>query len=297
MKVINKFSQSKLAITSIEKLFNIEKKEHEELFKELCDNIEKYIYLIPYNCLYDTERTFKNPMKIIIDPFKEKYSFEIKSLNNNLELESALKDFCNIVFRKFCFEHEIHHLITALLYFLYVNEENNLNSLTKELMPVREVKIHPELGTDDLNKNKNINIQKEEGNLFELLCYGSIQKRFTLKQLLFLADENNDNLDCISFKKQYKDNCEKDLSEILNKFPENQLLSGHVKKIKECLKNNSESISLEKILNVKFIVNEGAIGEKGNFYSILNDNNIAIVTESEKYDNHLFCKKRSKSKF
>ena len=292
IKIIKKFSCSNLAISSIEKLFNIEKKDYEELFKELGDNIENYIYLIPYNCFYDTERTFKNPMTIIIDPFKEKYSFEIKSLNNNLELESALKEFCNITFRKFCFEHEIHHLTTALLYFLYVNEENSLNSLTKEIMPDGEVKIYPELGTDDLDKNKNI--QKEAGNLFELLCYGSIQKRFTLKQLLFLADENNDNLDYISFKEKYEDNCEKDLSEILNKFPENQLLSGHVKKIKECLENDSESISLEKVLNVKFIANKDDTGEKGNFYSILNDNNIAIVTESEKYDNHLLCERKVK---
>ncbi len=45
MKVIKKFSQSKLAITSIEKIFNIEKKEYEQLFKVLSEDIENYIYI------------------------------------------------------------------------------------------------------------------------------------------------------------------------------------------------------------------------------------------------------------
>jgi len=45
MKVIKKFFQSKLAITSIERLFSIEKKEYEQLFKVLSEDIEKlYIY-------------------------------------------------------------------------------------------------------------------------------------------------------------------------------------------------------------------------------------------------------------
>ena len=98
-----------MAVSSLERSFNINKNDYKELFKELSENIEKYIYLMPYDCLFDTERTFKNPMKIIIDPYKEKFVLDRKYINNNLELESVLEEFCNIIFRKFCFEHEIHH--------------------------------------------------------------------------------------------------------------------------------------------------------------------------------------------
>ena len=59
MKVIKKFFQSKLAITSIERLFSIEKKEYEQLFKVLSEDIENYIYIMPYYCIYNTERTVK----------------------------------------------------------------------------------------------------------------------------------------------------------------------------------------------------------------------------------------------
>ena len=45
---------------------------------------------------------------------------------------------------------------------------------------------------EDLIKKKDHNFQKEAGNMFELLCYGDIQKQFTLKQLLFIANENKD---------------------------------------------------------------------------------------------------------
>jgi len=49
IKIIKKYSCSSLAISSIEKIFNINKKDYKELFKELSDNIENYIYLIPYD--------------------------------------------------------------------------------------------------------------------------------------------------------------------------------------------------------------------------------------------------------
>ena len=77
IKIIKKFSSSNLAYSSIQKSFNIKKEEYKELFKELSDNIEKYIFIMPYNCFLDTERTFKNPMKIIIDPYKEKFCLNI----------------------------------------------------------------------------------------------------------------------------------------------------------------------------------------------------------------------------
>ena len=293
IKVIKKFSRSNLAFSSIQRLFNIEQSEYEDLFKELSDNIESYIYFLPLNCYFNTERTSKNPIKIIIDPFKEKYNLDINYINNNDKLHTALSEFCNIAIRKFFFEHEIQHLITALLYFLYINENSNLNSITKELDANGNIICHPGFNPEDISENKNKNIQKEAGSIFEVLCYGDIQKKFTLKQLLFIANENNDNLDCDSFKIKYDEECKKNVSELLKEFPENQLLSGYVKIIKECIENNPKNTVITNILNTNFIAHKDEKEEDyKDIYSILNDNNTILATEFERYNNQYPFAKR-----
>ena len=156
-----------------------------------------------------------------------------------------------------------------------------------------QIIFHPEICFEDLNKNKNI--QKEAGSIFEMLCYGNIQKNFTIKQLLFITNEINDNLDCDSFKIKYENECKKDLSELLNEFPENQLLSEHVKKIKECLENNSEEMNVVKELNNQFIVYKDEIEDYKDMYSSLNDNKTMLVSEIERYDNKYPFEKRRRN--
>ena len=292
IKIIKKYSSSNLAITSIEKLFNIEKNEYEELFKEISDNIENYIYLLPYDCFFDTERTCKNPMKVLIDPYKEKYILERKFINNNLELESLLIEFCNISIRKFCFEHEIHHLTTVLLFFLYIHEDSSINSIIKELSSNGDIIFHPEMNFEDMKKKNDINCQKEAGNIFEVLCYGNIQKEFTLKQLLFIANEKNDELDCDSFKNKYKEECLKNISQLLKEFPDGLLLSDYVKKINECIDKNPEKKAIMKSLDFKLVVKKDEVEENKDIYSILNNNKISLVTEFERYNNQLIFEKR-----
>lgn len=237
-------------------------------------------------------------MRILIDPYKEKFCLNRQIIGGNIELQDVLKDFCNISFRKFIFQHEIHHLTTILLFFLYINKDNSLNSLTKELTPEVDIKSNPELSSKDLIKNKNENIQKEEGNIFELLCYGKIQKHFTLKQLLFIVNENNDSLDYASYKKKYESHCKKNLDELLNNFPDGLILSNHVKKINECLKKTLEGkdSSIENLLGDIFIVSKEETDDDGDCYSILNNDETVLVTEDERYDNHLFYEKRAKYK-
>ena len=128
-----------------------------------------------------------------------------------------MKEFCNIAYRKYGFEHELHHLTTALLYFLYVNEDIKLNSLIKELTPEGEIRILDNFTAQDLMNNTNEKIQKEAGNIFEVLCYGKVTRKFTLKQLLFIVNEDNDNLDYNSFKNNYEEHCKRDLKVILEK--------------------------------------------------------------------------------
>ena len=252
---------------------------------------------MPFDCNYNSERTSKNPMKIIIDPYKEDYDSKIEFIilhfDSDLEI---LKEFCNIIYRKYTFQREILHLAKALLYFLYVNEEINLNSFNKKLTSDEEIKIRPELTVKGLIKNKNEYIEKEIDNKFDLLCFGSNQNNFTLKQLLFIADENNDNLEYDSFKKKYENDCSNDLIKLLQIFPDDQLLAAHVKKIKECIEKNPEKISLEKILNEALLINKDYFGEQGNIFSILDKYDKAILNRYERHDNHLIYEKKPKYK-
>ena len=66
-------------------------------------------------------------------------------------------------------------------------------------------------------------------------------------------------------------------TELLDEFPENQLLSGLVKKINECLKKNDEKDVIVKTLNSKFIVHKDENEYNNNINSILNDNNMILV--------------------
>ena len=296
MKIIKKYSHSELAYSSIEKLFNIDKSEYKELFEELSEKIENYIYILPYNCTFDTERTCKNPMKIIIDPYKQKYKLEIKYLNNDLELDLLLKDFTNLAFRKFAFEHELHLLVTVLLFFLYINEDQTLNSLTKEITDKGEVNIINYID-DNIELNESKKISNEAGNLFELLSYGKVQKQFTLKQLLFIVNEQNDELNYEVFKKNYENYSKKTLINILEEFPENQLFSKYIIKILEILKNKKDDELTNKYLNNVLIVKKDDFNEdNNNTFNLLEDENCFLTSEFERYDNHLYVEKFLKNK-
>ena len=165
-----------------------------------------------------------------------------------------------------------------------------LNTLTKEITTDGEVNILTDSEPKDLKKDSNI--QNEAGNLFEILCYGKIQKQFTLKQLLFIADENNDNLDYKLFKEKYISFTQKTLTEILDQFPKDQILSECVQKIKENL-DQDDSIQLESLGN-KIIVKKDDNDGPHDAYTFLNDDNSALVIELNRYDNHLIMKKRPK---
>ena len=297
VKVIKKYSHSNLAISSIKKLFKIDENQYKEFFKEISNNIENYVKIIPYSCFYDTERTSKNPILILVDPYKEKYSSVKINLIINDNFHNILKEFANIVYRKFAFEHEIHHLTTILLYFLYISENRCLNSLIKEIGDDGEIHIFPNYGEKELKKNKNL--YKKAGNLFEILCYGKVLNTFSLKQLLFIANEENDNLEIEIFKKNFLECTNKNLEDILKEFPDNQLLSGYVKKIRECLeemKNITKQTEDEKLSGNEIIVRKDDDENEleKNIYSILNSEDLNLIDNISRYDNHLFREKRPK---
>ena len=114
-------------------------------------------------------------------------------------------------------------------------------------------------------------------------------KELTLKQLLLIVNENNDNLDYKSFKEKYQKHSEKELNDILNEFPNDQLFSEHVKNIKELLENKKIHISNENLLGNAIVVKKDEIDINEEEINLL-DGNSVVVTEFERYDNHLFIK-------
>lgn len=122
---------------------------------------------------------------------------------------------------------------------------------------------------------------------------------FSLKQLLFIANEENDNLEIEIFKKNFLEYSNKNLEDILKEFPDNQFLSGFVKKIRECLeemKNITKQTEDEKLSGNEIIVrkHDDENELEKNIYSIFNNEDLNLIDSISRYDNHLFMEKRPK---
>ena len=291
VKTILNYAKSNFSKTSIEKLFHINEKDYKELFNIVnSEKILNYIYFIPYNCMFDIERTSKIYSKIIIDAskdiFEAKYYYAIMSE----KLKTSLKEFVNIVKRKYNFEHEQQHLITILLFYLYINEKRRINSLPKEINETR-VQI---LTNEEYDKKKNQkNVEKEAGRLFEVFCYGQVQEKFKIKQLLFIANEENDKLDCIKYKNEYQKCSEKTLEEILSNFPLDQPLSTLVKEIKKGLEEEKKLLLEVKNIEKGFdeILDSYVTKKEDIQFPILEEfENIEIDAKTVFYNNYIFDK-------
>ena len=107
-----------------------------------------------------------------------------------------------LIQRKNKFQHEHHHLVTILLFFLYINSRRCINSLPKEII---NNKIEILSQEDYKQKKNNYNAIKEAGSQFELFNNRKIKNGFYLKELLFIGNEKND-LNCEEYKYQFE-NC------------------------------------------------------------------------------------------
>ena len=206
--IIKKFVNSKLASSAFIKIFKSEipKEIKEEIFT---NNITKYICFFPFSSYNNTERTMRRFSLILINTNEKKM---IISLKNN-KLNVLLLNFSNIVLRKLIFGHEHQHLSGGLLYF---------QKKTKRLStpPHKVVK-----GT--ITYYENSDNRGERGELFELLCYGKVFRVYSIFDLLFIADEANDNLDVDEHLLKYQNyhKKKKTLLDELKNFPKGQTLS------------------------------------------------------------------------
>lgn len=290
-KIILNYSKSNLAKDSIKKLFNINENEYKQLFEEVTtEKIINYIYYLPYNNAFDTARTIKVFSKIFIDPIKDLFNNDISKIFLSEKLLEGLKKFVNIVQRKYKFEHEQHHLVTILLFFLYINNRRRINSLPKE---INQNKVETLSEEEFLDKKTNQNVVKEAGHSFELFTYGKIHYGFFLKDLLFIANEENDNLKCEEYRNRYEKCGSKSVEEILKEFPTNQVLSDIIVEIKDGIeeekslkKNCSERI--EEIFANNLITR---IDDNKESISIEDLENMKITVDDYAYNNHIIEKK------
>lgn len=232
-EIIIKYSCSKLARDSFENIFEIDlpKEIEEELFTK---KILNYLYYIPFNGFANTERTDRRFSLILINQHKNCVTL----LTQCDDLDELLFDFINIVIRKFIFQHEHNHLSGGLLYFIGKLERINTPKQKYENGKLTKLSNEYELTSEEkkkLSKNE-IYIGKERGELFEKMYYGKVLYDLTLIELLFIADERNDELTreehLIRFQEFTK---YKKLENALEEFPNNQTLSKLVKNIYDCL--------------------------------------------------------------
>ena len=152
-------------------------------------------------------------------------------------------------------------------------------------------------------KKDNVTIQaqkkriREAGKCFKIFCYGKVQNNFNLQQLLFIANENNDQLNCREHKEQYE-NCSKlKLEDIIKDFPNDQPLSPLIKEIKEgfeherklIFENENKEKSYDDIMNNRIVAKM-----EDNLSSLKDFQNIEICIETHSYDNHIFDRRNKK---
>ena len=263
---ILKFSKSNLAKDAFKIIFNKEKIPL-DLEKELfTDNIQKYICYFPYSSRNDTERTSKRFSLILINNYKRKIIFPF----NFKALEILLDDFIFIVVRKYIFGNE-HQLLSGGLLF----HSGAIDRIGTPTHNEEEIK----------KGNVKYNMDKaERGEIFEQICYDKVYHTYTLFDLLFIANEKNDELDVathLKIFKEYKEkekNKELDLMNELKNFPKGQILSELVFKIYTEILILPEKERLDKIkeLSNEAIAykNEGEFN-KDYYINILENKNIS----------------------
>ena len=113
------------------------------------------------------------------------------------------------------------------------------------------------------------------------------------RELLFIANENNDNLDCKQYRIEYNNCFEKKIDELLNSFTDEHILSNLINEIKEGLEEEKKIIlecekikkTSDEILDCDFIsIAEDELPSSVNF-------EIAeLDIQEDGYDNHVVDK-------
>ena len=209
------------------------------------------------------------------------------------QLQEYLEKFINIVYRKFIFEHEHNHLFNILLYFYYVDKDYEINTPPKKIKD-NKVTLFKNLSKEEqIEKN---NILDESGEIFETVTYGRVQKFFRLKQLLFIANEKNDELSVIEYRKKYTETMKKkdNLEELFKEFQDNNLiLSDLVNKIyaeikKELSLDKNKGKTIDEFVNeIIACKNEYNKNNADKIKSLEEFGEMIVIEDIEHYDCHI----------
>lgn len=275
-KIIVNYCCSKLAKDAFKNLFGeLPKEIKNEIFTE---KILNYIYYLPFNALENIERTDRRFSLILINQLKDSIIIKIKNPN----LKTDLKTFVNITIRKFTFQHEHQHFSGGLLFFIGKSERINTPKQKYENNKLTILKDNYLINEDEKKKleEKSIIISQERGELYEQMYYGKIFSKFKMIELLFIANEDNNNLnreEHLEKFNQFTKNIK--LEEAFKNFPKNQILSKLINDIFFLLLVDKEENGDENLLNLletEAIARRiGAKGDNENILKILNNNVIA----------------------
>ena len=148
-----------------------------------------------------------------------------------------------------------------------------------------------------LTTQKQTKRSKEAEECFEIFCHGRVQTHLYLKELLFIANEKNDQLNSKEHKEKYKNCNEIKLDEIIDNLPNDQPISPLVKEIKEEFEEERNNILRKTNSNKLYdeiMGNNNVTKMKDYLSSLQNLKNIEIFIESHLYDNHIYDRRNKK---
>ena len=132
--------------------------------------------------------------------------------------------------------------------------------------------------------------------MFESLIYGKAQKYFRLKELLFIANDKNDELNVEQYQKKYieiinNNNC---IEELFKVFRENELILSnlvnniYIELTKVLSNNENKGKSLNDLVNEIIACENDYFRDDGNKIKSLEELGEMIVTEDiGHYDCHI----------
>ena len=97
-------------------------------------------------------------------------------------------------------------IICVIIYYFFfnANKSNKINTPPKIIKDNKVLEIDELTLNKDANTDNTDNIMDESGYIFETLAYGRKRNLFNLKQLLFIGNEKNDNLNIYQYKEKFK---------------------------------------------------------------------------------------------
>lgn len=176
------------------------------------ENINKLInsiIFVPYELYESYGCTLKPELTIFIPGLFEKFSKPIHFLSKSASfIILGIHEGCG-------------HWTSSFYAILY--QDNSLSRSTNFSQEILDEINLEEKVKNSSNEDDDLS-SKDGGDILECLLFGRIIEDFSLNEILFLLDEKSYDVDCTTFKNNFKQVSEIKFSELYNKIPENSEL-------------------------------------------------------------------------